>query len=66
MAVRHGSDLWQMGNADNLMVSGDDRQLFRHLLGCTAADAGVNLIKDQGRNIIAVCQYSFDSQHNTG
>ena len=48
------------------MVSGDDRQLFRHLLGCTAADAGVNLIENLrfGRAGI-LRQHGVDGEHNT-
>ena len=66
MAVCHGSNLRQMRDADNLMIPGDHCQLFCHPLGCATTDAGVDLIEDQGWNVITVSQHGFYCQHNTG
>ena len=64
MAVGHGGNLRQVGNADNLMAPGDYTKLFRNHLGRPAADPGINFIKNQGGNIICLGQHRFHRQHD--
>ena len=66
MGIRHSCNLGKVGNADNLMVSGYVSHLLRDHLGGPPADSCVNLIKNQGRNIIRIRKHCLDGQHDPG
>ena len=62
--ISHRGDLRKVGDAENLMLSSDVRQAFRYFLGSSSADAGVNLIEDQGRDIVRIGEDGLDRQHD--
>ena len=62
--ISHRGDLRKVGDAENLMLSSDVRQAFRYVLGSSSADAGVNLIEDQGRDIVRIGEDGLDRQHD--
>ena len=64
MGICHGSDLCQMRDADDLMLTGDHRHLLRYLLRGAPADAGIDLIKDQRLDLVAVRQNGLHGKHD--
>ena len=66
MLIRHGCDLRQMRNADDLMRSAKDCQFFRYFPGSPATDARIDLIKDECLCFVLLCQHGFECQHDTG
>ena len=66
MRVRHRSDLWQMCDAEYLMMSSYDRHLLWNLLCCPSADTSVDLVKDQCLDLVSVCKDRLDRQHDPG
>ena len=55
-----------MGNTQHLLASADSGHLLRHLLGGTAADAGVYLVEHQGRHLVLLGKHILHGQHDTG
>ena len=55
-----------MSDTDDLMGSCQNTQLLRYFPCGSAADTGIDLIKDQCINGIFPCQYRFDRQHHPG
>ena len=66
MPVCHSCDLRQMRNTDHLVFFSDQCHFFRNLLSSTSTDPDIDLIKDQRLDLIFVCHYRFDRQHNSG
>ena len=66
MGVCHCGQLWQMGHAEYLLVPGHLSQLFRHLLGRAAGNAGIHLVEYQRGNGLLPRQHVFQGQHDPG
>ena len=66
MVVGIHCHLCQMGDADDLPVAGNLLELLPNLLRCLAADTGVNLVKDGGRDAVLLCQHILDGKHHAG
>ena len=66
MLICHRCNLCKMCNTDHLMFFSNQCHLFRHFLCRTSADTNINFIKDQCLNLIFICHYSFDRQHDSG
>lgn len=63
--IRHGGNLGQVGNTNNLMISAQQRQFPGNLPCGPAADPCVNFIKNQCINGIFFSHNRFQTQHNT-
>ena len=59
VTVLHGRDLWQVGNAEDLVVSGQTAHFFGHFPGGLAADAGIDLIENKGVYFIPAGKYGL-------
>ena len=66
VGIRLGGDLSQMGDANDLMGSSDDSHLLGYFLSRSAADPHIDLIEDQGGDLIFICHHSLDGQHDPG
>ena len=66
MAVRHGSDLGQMGDAEHLTAPGDHCQLFGYLLRRPAADSHIDLVKNHSVHSVLIRKHRLDRQHHAG
>ena len=55
-----------MGHAEYLRVPGHLSQLFRHLLGRAAGNAGIHLVEYQRGNGLLPRQHVFQGQHDPG
>ena len=55
-----------MGDAQHLLAAADAGHLLRHLLGGTAADAGIHLIEHQRAHLILLTEHVFHGQHDAG
>ena len=65
MGVAHGSKLGQMGHAQDLLGSCHTLQLFGNFLGSAAGNTGVNLVKNQGIDLVLFCQNILHGQHDS-
>ena len=66
MVVRHGGDLRQMGDTQDLAHLCHIPQLFRDPLGGPAADAGVHLVKHGGHALLPRAEHGLHGQHDAG
>ena len=66
MRTSHGRKLWQMRDAQHLLMAGKLCQLFSYLLCRPAGHAGVHLVKNQRSDLLLLCQHIFQCQHNAG
>ena len=64
MVVCHGSELREMGNAEYLAGAADLHQLFRDQLGRTAADTGIDLVKNQGFDPVVCREHRAKREHD--
>jgi len=66
MAVGLRGDLRKVRHAQHLTVASHLSQFLPHLLGCPAADSGINLIENQRIDVILVSQHVLDGKHDAG
>ena len=66
LVVRKSRHLRRVGDAKYLMARGGLVQQLADAPGRQAGNAGVDLVIDDGRQLVAVGQGAFERQHNTG
>ena len=64
--VGEGGHLRQVGHHEDLDVPGQHRQPAADLDGGAAADAGVDLVEDEGRDGVDGGQHHLDGEHDAG
>ena len=58
------SDLWQMGNTDNLTMKCQIFHLMADFYGRLSADPGIDLIKNEGEDLVRHAQTGLKCQHD--
>ena len=66
MAVLHGCDLGQVGDAEDLMIFGQPSHAAGDLPGGLSAYTSVDLIKNKGVNIILAGEDCLERKHDPG
>ena len=64
--IRHGGDLRQVRDAENLVALPDSGHLFRNSLRCPSADSRINFIENQSLRLVPVGKNALYRQHNPG
>ena len=64
MFVRHGGDLRQVRDADDLRTGGYHGQLLGNLLGCPSADTCIDLVEDERIDLLGMRHDRFDRKHD--
>jgi len=63
MPIGESGDLWQVGHAQHLGITGNFLQLFPYRFRCPTPDSDINLVKDEHRNFMGALQTGFQRQH---
>src|SRR5690348_16881137 len=63
VCIGKGSDLWQVGNTDDLVVSSELPELLTDDLTAASADACIDFIKNESRCCICTGENGFEREH---
>lgn len=64
IAIAAGGDAWRVGDADDLLVLAEGFELVGNGSEHESADAGIDLVEDEGFNAAGTAEDGFDGEHD--